>query len=66
MTEKDIKALRDLTLEELGREEGDLRQELFNLRFQNVLGRVERPTRIRDVRRAIARVKTVSRQKAGS
>ncbi|MBI5196988.1 MAG: 50S ribosomal protein L29 [Nitrospirae bacterium] len=64
MAEKDIKALRDLTSEELRREEADLRKELFNLRFQAVLGRMENPLRIREVRKSIARIKTVFREKS--
>ena len=61
--EKDMKEFRDLTPQELRRKEEDLRKELFNLRFQAVLGRVENPLRIREVRRTIARIKTVCREK---
>jgi large subunit ribosomal protein L29 len=63
MAEKEIKGFRDLTPEELKRKEDDLRKELFNLRFQAVLGRVENPLRIREVRRTIARILTVRREK---
>lgn len=58
-----MKAFREMTPEELGREEQDLRKELFNLRFQQVLGQVENPLRIREVRRTIAKVKTAVREK---
>ncbi len=63
MAEKEIKGLRDLTSEELQRKETDLRKELFNLRFQTVLGRMENPMRISEVRKTIARVKTLIREK---
>ncbi|MBI4714945.1 MAG: 50S ribosomal protein L29 [Nitrospirae bacterium] len=58
-----MKGLRDLTSEELKRKETDLRKELFNLRFQTVLGRMENPMRISEVRKTIARVKTLIREK---
>ncbi len=50
---------RDMTVEELGAREVDLRKELFNLRFQVATGEIENPRRIRAVRRDIARVLTV-------
>ena len=59
----EIKELLDLTAEELMQREKQLRKELFNLRFQLVSGRVENPARIRQVRRDIARVKTVFNMK---
>ena len=59
--------LKDLTLQELGEKEQQLVEEEFNLRFQDVTGQLEKPSRIRDVRRTIARVKTLirSKEKAG-
>jgi len=42
----------------------DLKKEQFNLRFQRATGQVENTARIRDVRRSIARVKTVLGQRA--
>ena len=62
---KDVQALRDMTPEELKEEERKLRQEWFHLRFQSALGRLEKPSQIRAVRRAIARVKTIYREKTG-
>ena len=41
----------------------DLKQELFNLRFQLATGQLDNPMRIREVRRSIARVKTVLRER---
>ena len=57
--------LRDLSVEELGRKATELSQELFNLRFQLHTGHLENSARIPQVRREIARVKTVLRQKRG-
>ena len=59
----EMKELLDLTAEELLQREKQLRKELFNLRFQLVSGRVESPSRIRQVRRDIARVKTIYNMK---
>jgi large subunit ribosomal protein L29 len=55
--------LRDLTDEELVTKERELREELFNLRFQLATGQVENPMRIRMVRRDIARAKTAARER---
>lgn len=41
----------------------ELKQELFTLRFQMATGQLENPMRVRDVRRRIARAKTVQRQR---
>jgi large subunit ribosomal protein L29 len=43
-----------------------LKKEQFNLRFQKATGQMENTSRVTEVRRDIARVKTLSRQKAGS
>ena len=56
--------LRDKTPDELRRHEADLRKELFNLRFQAVMGNLANPARVRQVRREVARVKTVLGEKA--
>lgn len=59
--------LRELGLEEIRQKDKDFRQELFNLRFQQATHQLENVVRIRTVRRSIARVKTVLREKtAGS
>ncbi len=50
--------LKELTVDELGRKEQDLRKELFNLRFQQATGEIENPKRITLVRKDIARVLT--------
>jgi large subunit ribosomal protein L29 len=56
--------LRSLTIDELKQEEADLKKELFNLRFQKTTGEIENPMRIRAVRRGIARVLTVKKEKS--
>ena len=55
--------LRDLTDKELQDKLTDFKEELFNLRFQLATGQLENPLRIRDVRKTIARVKTVIRER---
>ncbi|MFW5781732.1 MAG: 50S ribosomal protein L29 [Candidatus Muiribacteriaceae bacterium] len=55
--------LRDLSIDELRMKESDFKQELFNLRFQAVTGKLENTLRLRKVRRDIARVKTILTEK---
>ena len=52
-----------MTEQELNNEALKLKQELFNLRFQHVTGQLENPIKMRDVKREIARIKTVIREK---
>jgi large subunit ribosomal protein L29 len=54
---------RDMTDVELNQKLADLKGELFNLRFQLATGQLENPLRIRNVRREIARVKTIIRER---
>jgi large subunit ribosomal protein L29 len=56
--------LRDLSEEELRGKLRELQEELFNLRFQLATGQIENVSRIRTVRRDIARLKTVQQQRA--
>ncbi len=51
------------TVDELVDELGRLKKEQFNLRFQTATGQLEKTTRIRQVRRDIARIKTIAAQK---
>jgi large subunit ribosomal protein L29 len=53
-----------MTVDQLGDELVNLKKEQFNLRFQRATGQLENTGRVREVRRDIARVKTLSRQKA--
>jgi large subunit ribosomal protein L29 len=62
---KQVKAknLRDLTQEELSNKIVELKEELFNLRFQLATGQLENPMRLREVRKTIARTHTVMRER---
>ncbi len=53
--------LRELSAAELNKKLAELKQELFNLRFQHAVNQLENPGRIEAVKRDIARVKTVLR-----
>ena len=57
--------MREQTLQELQDKERDLSEQLFALRLQKVTGQLEKPARIREVRRDLARVMTVLREKRG-
>lgn len=50
--------IRDLTAQELAAKSRDLRQEMFNLRLQQASSQLEKPARLRTLRRDIARVET--------
>ena len=56
-------ALRELTEEELGQKYNELTEELFNLRFQLATSQMENVGRMRAVRRDVARVKTIQRER---
>ena len=55
--------MRELTVDELQEKESDLAQQLFALRLQKVTGQLESPAKIRQVRRDLARVLTVMRER---
>lgn len=57
------KELRNKSVDELNKSVGDLKTELFNLRFQQATGELENPMRINTVKKDIARVKTVIRER---
>lgn len=56
------KELRDLTMEELNKKLNDAKDELFKLRFQLATGQLDNPMRIKEVRRSMARIKTMMRE----
>jgi len=56
--------LRDMTTDQLVGQLDDSKEELFNLRFQQESGQLEDFNRLREVRRNIARVKTIIRERA--
>lgn len=55
--------IRDLSPDELNQKLADLKEELFNLRFQVATGQLDNPTQMKFVRKDIARVKTVMRER---
>ena len=54
-----IDDLKAKTEDQLGEELGNLKREAFNLRFQAATNQLEKPSRVREVRRDIARIKTL-------
>ncbi len=60
---KRLSDLKTMTVDQLQDELLNLKKEQFNLRFQRATGQLENTGRVREVRRDIARVKTLSRQK---
>ena len=54
-----IADLTQRTDDELATELGNLKREQFNLRFQSATGQLEKPSRVREVRRTIAQIKTL-------
>ena len=59
----ELKKMREMTDVELNAELEKMKKELFNLRFQHVTGQLENPVKMREVKRNIARVKTIIREK---
>lgn len=57
------KEVRDMTNDELKVKLNSLKEELFNLRFQVATGQLDNPMRIKDVRRSIARILTIIRER---
>lgn len=55
--------LRELSTEELNKKVVELKEELFNLRFQMATGQLENPMQLKRVRKDIARAKTVIRER---
>ena len=58
-----INEIRDLSQQELSDKLNDLKEELFNLRFQNATNQLDNPMRIVAVKKEIARVKTIIKEK---
>ena len=57
------KELRDMTVEQLNEKLGELKEELFNLRFQLAINQLDKPHKITEVKHDIARVMTFLREK---
>ena len=60
------KELRELTAEELLKRKGDLKEEVFNLRFQHSTGQLDNTSRMKLIRKDIARAELVLHEKASS
>ncbi len=58
-----VREIRELSDKELQEKARELKEELFNLRFQMATGQLENTMRVKEVRRSIARVKTVIRER---
>ena len=59
----ELKKMREMTAAELNTELTNMKKELFNLRFQHVTGQLENPVKMRELKKDIARVKTILREK---
>ena len=59
----ELNKMREMTDAELAAELDKMKKELFNLRFEHVTGQLENPLKMREVRKDIARVKTIMREK---
>lgn len=58
-----VKEIRELSTEDINNKLKETKQELFNLRFQQATGNLEKPSRIRELRHTVARLKTVLRER---
>lgn len=59
-----VNEIRNLTTEEINAKLVETKQELFNLRMQQATGNLEKPSRIRDLRHTVARMKTVLKERS--
>ena len=55
--------LRNMSTEELNKKIAEYKEELFNLRFSQATGNLEKPSRIKELRKLVARMKTVIRER---
>jgi large subunit ribosomal protein L29 len=55
--------LRELSTEELNKKIMEYKEELFNLRFSQATGNLEKPSRIKELRKLVARIKTIIRER---
>ena len=58
--------IRELTVDDLRAREKDLDDQLFRLRIRKSMGQLEAPARVRDVRRDLARIKTILKEKSAA
>ena len=55
--------IRELTNEQISKKIDELKEELFNLKFSQATGNLEKPSRIRELRKLVARMKTILRER---
>ena len=63
MKKMKVKEIREMTTEEINKKIALTKQELFNLRFQQATGNLEKPSRIKELRKTVARLKTILRER---
>ena len=66
MAQKKFEDLRTKTDDQLTEQLVELKREQFNLRFQAATNQLEKPSRVREVRRSIAQIKTLQTQRASA
>ena len=59
-----VKKFRDMSPDELNNQSGEMREQMFRLRFQWIMGQTESLKKIRDLRKQRARLQTILREKA--
>lgn len=63
MAKLKVAELRDLPLEEVTEKLAETKEELFNLRFQNATGQLDNYKRLQELKRDVARIKTILRER---
>jgi len=58
-----VKDIRELSTEEISKKILDMKEELFNLRFQQATGNLEKPSRLRELRKTVAKMKTILKER---
>ena len=58
-----VKEIRELTTDKIVAKIKEDKEELFNLRFQQATGNLEKPSRIKELRKLVARMKTIMRER---
>jgi large subunit ribosomal protein L29 len=58
-----VKDIKELTMDELDQQLQDIKKEQFNLQLQQVSGQLENPARVKELRRTVARIRTIQNQK---
>ena len=61
-----VNEIRELSTEEINKKLVETKEEIFNLRFQQANGTLEKPSRLRDLRHTVARLKTVLKEREGN